>query len=171
MGLIREDVIAAAHRGRELIAAGLVALAGLWLMWLGGYPGFPMQGKAVPSRPEGIARTGGSGNASRFPARTETTHQQDRSPKRNEGQRPARRGRSARRWRGGRWPGALAPGWRVAPMPHGRGDGPGHNRRGMLSRFQVWQPPVFPLFQHTDRSTHPVGLVLFADPQQVQAWD
>ncbi len=37
MGLIREDVIAAAHRARELIAAGGVALAGLWLMWLGGY--------------------------------------------------------------------------------------------------------------------------------------
>ena len=25
--------------------------------------------------------------------------------------RPAQRGRSARRWRVGRWPGALAPGW------------------------------------------------------------
>ena len=42
MGLIREEVIAAAHRGRELIAAGLVALAGLWLMWLGGYLLFPV---------------------------------------------------------------------------------------------------------------------------------
>ena len=42
MGLIREDVIAAAHRGRELIAAGVVALAGLWLMWLGGYLLFPV---------------------------------------------------------------------------------------------------------------------------------
>jgi hypothetical protein len=31
MGLIREDIIAAAHRGRELIAAGIVALAGLWV--------------------------------------------------------------------------------------------------------------------------------------------
>ena len=94
MGLIREDVLAAAYRGRELIAAGLVALDGLWLMWLGGYPGLPTQGKAVPSRPEGIAGTGGSGNASRFPARTETTHQQDRSPKRNEGQRPPMAGRA-----------------------------------------------------------------------------
>ena len=42
MGLIREEVIAAAHRGRELIAAGTVALAGLWLMWLGGYLLFPV---------------------------------------------------------------------------------------------------------------------------------
>jgi len=42
MGLIREEVIAAAHRGRELIAAGVVALAGLWLMWLGGYLLFPV---------------------------------------------------------------------------------------------------------------------------------
>ena len=42
MGLIREEIIAVAHRGRELIAAGLVALAGLWLMWLGGYLLFPL---------------------------------------------------------------------------------------------------------------------------------
>ena len=42
MGLIREEVIAAAHRARELIAAGVVALAGLWLMWLGGYLLFPV---------------------------------------------------------------------------------------------------------------------------------
>jgi hypothetical protein len=42
MGLIRDEVLAAAHRGRELIAAGLVALAGLWLMWLGGYLLFPL---------------------------------------------------------------------------------------------------------------------------------
>lgn len=41
MGLIRDDILAAARRGRELIAAGLVALAGLWLMWLGGYLLFP----------------------------------------------------------------------------------------------------------------------------------
>lgn len=42
MGLIRDEVLAAAHRGRELIAAGIVALAGLWLMWLGGYLLFPV---------------------------------------------------------------------------------------------------------------------------------
>jgi hypothetical protein len=42
MGLIRDDVLAAAHRGRELIAAGIVALVGLWLMWLGGYLLFPV---------------------------------------------------------------------------------------------------------------------------------
>jgi len=42
MGLIRDDLLAAARRGRELIAAGLVALAGLWLMWLGGYLLFPV---------------------------------------------------------------------------------------------------------------------------------
>jgi hypothetical protein len=42
MGLIREEVLDAAHRGRELIAAGIVALAGLWLMWLGGYLLFPL---------------------------------------------------------------------------------------------------------------------------------
>jgi hypothetical protein len=42
MGLIREDIIAAADRGRELIAAGVVAGAGLWLMWLGGYLLFPV---------------------------------------------------------------------------------------------------------------------------------
>ena len=48
------------------------------------------------------AEQGGSGNALRFPARQETTHPQDRLPKRSEGQRPTRRGRSARRGRGGR---------------------------------------------------------------------
>ncbi len=77
--------------------------------------------------PKAGAAQGGSGNAPRFPARSETTVQQDRLPKRNEGQRPARRGRSARRGRGGRWPGALAPGRRVAHAPHGRGDGPGQS--------------------------------------------
>ncbi|MCA3507836.1 MAG: hypothetical protein IOD01_11220 [Rhodobacter sp.] len=111
MGLIRDDVLAAAHRGRELIAAGIVAPAGLWLMWLGGYPGCPTFRKAVSIWLEGIAGTGGSGNAPRFPARSGTTAAQDRSPKRNKGQRPARRVQSARRGRGGRWPGALAPGW------------------------------------------------------------
>ncbi|MCA3452473.1 MAG: hypothetical protein INF92_19340 [Rhodobacter sp.] len=42
MGLIRDDILAAARRWRELIAAGIVALAGLWLMWLGGYLLFPV---------------------------------------------------------------------------------------------------------------------------------
>ena len=84
-------------------------------------------GIALPIRRKVGAVQGGSGNAPRFPARQETTHPQDRFPKRNEGQRPARRGRSARRWRGGRWPGALAPGRRVARAPHGRGDGPGQS--------------------------------------------
>ena len=74
-----------------------------------------------------VANPGGSGNAPRFPARQETTHPQDRSNKRNEGQRPTRRGRCARRGRGGRWPGALAPGGKFAPASHGRGDGPGQS--------------------------------------------
>jgi hypothetical protein len=73
------------------------------------------------------ANPGGSGNAARFPARQETTHPQDRLLKRNAGQRPTRRGRSARRGRGGRWPGALAPGGRAALAPRGRGDGPGQS--------------------------------------------
>lgn len=42
MGLIRDDVLATAYRGRELIAAGIVALVGLWLMWLGGFLLFPV---------------------------------------------------------------------------------------------------------------------------------
>jgi hypothetical protein len=37
MGLIRGELIVAARRGKELIAAGLVAIVGLWLMQLGGY--------------------------------------------------------------------------------------------------------------------------------------
>ncbi len=43
---------------------------------------------------------------------------------RGRGQRPTRRGRSARQGRGGRWPGALAPGWQGAAWRCGRGDGP-----------------------------------------------
>jgi hypothetical protein len=42
MGLIRNDILAAAHRWREVIAAGAVALAGAWLMRLGGYLLFPL---------------------------------------------------------------------------------------------------------------------------------
>ena len=168
MGLIREDVIAAAHRGRELIAAGIVALAGLWINRC---PGCSLPGQAVSIWLEGIAGTGGSGNAPRFPARSGTTAAQDRSPKRNKGQRPTRRGRSARRWRGGRRPGALAPGGYAARAPHGRGDGPGQTVRGKPSRFPVWQLPGRPLLRYSDRSTHPFRLVLHADPQQVRAWD
>jgi hypothetical protein len=84
-----------------------------------------------------VANPGGSGNAPRFPARQETTHPQDRFPKRIEGQRPTWRGRSARRGRGGRWPGALAPGRRVAQAPHGRGDGPGQSI-GSAEDFDVF---------------------------------
>ncbi len=37
MALIRDEVLTEARRWREVIAAGGVALAGLWLMLLGGY--------------------------------------------------------------------------------------------------------------------------------------
>jgi hypothetical protein len=47
------------------------------------------------------------------------------SRKRNEGQRPARRGQSARHRRAGRWPGAMARGRPVAGAARGRGGGPG----------------------------------------------
>ena len=44
MSLIRTDLRAAAYRARELIAAGAVACAGLWLLWLGGYLLVPLGG-------------------------------------------------------------------------------------------------------------------------------
>jgi len=53
----------------------------------------------------------GPGNAARFPRPRATVPCRPADPGPAEGQRPTRRGRSARRWRGGRWPGALAPGW------------------------------------------------------------
>jgi hypothetical protein len=170
MGLIRDDVLAAARRGREMIAAGIVALARLWLIWRNKHPGSLPERKAVPIRQKGCAGTGGQGNASRFPARSGTTAPQDHPRKRNAGQRPARRGRSARRGRGGRWPGALAPGGLVAQAPHGRGNGPGQNRYGELSRRPFGQPPGSPRGRYSHSPADPVGLVLFADPQQVQAW-
>jgi hypothetical protein len=37
MALIRPELATALLRGREVIAALIVALAGLWLIWLGGY--------------------------------------------------------------------------------------------------------------------------------------
>lgn len=42
MTVIRDEVTAAARRWREVIAAGVVALVGLWLMLLGGYLLFPL---------------------------------------------------------------------------------------------------------------------------------
>jgi hypothetical protein len=35
--MIRAEVLATAHRWREMIAAGAVGACGLWLVWLGGY--------------------------------------------------------------------------------------------------------------------------------------
>lgn len=42
MSLVREEVMALARRWREVIAAGAVALSGVWLMRLGGYLLFPL---------------------------------------------------------------------------------------------------------------------------------
>jgi len=47
----------------------------------------------------------------RFPRPRATVPCRPAGPGTAEGQRPTRRGRSARQWRVGRWPGALAPGW------------------------------------------------------------
>jgi hypothetical protein len=95
--------------------------------WLKEHARRPQVGISFLIRQKVFTIQGGSGNAARFPALSETTAQQDRLPKRSEGQRPTRRGRSARRWRGGRWPGALAPGGKFACAPRGRGDGPGQS--------------------------------------------
>lgn len=42
MAMIREEARAAILRWREVVAAGLLALTGLWLIWLGGYLLVPM---------------------------------------------------------------------------------------------------------------------------------
>ena len=47
MSLIREGAAAQLRRGRELIAAGLAALAGLWLIALGGYLLVPLGAATV----------------------------------------------------------------------------------------------------------------------------
>ena len=161
MGLIRDDVLAATHRRGALIAVGIAALARLWLIWLNKHPGSPSYKVAVQIRQKGCAGTGGQGNASRFPARSGTTAPQDHPRKRNAGQRPTRRGRSARRGRGGH----------VAQAPHGRGNGPGQNRYGKPSRCPFGQPPGLPRGRYSHSPADPVGLVRVADPQQVQAWD
>jgi hypothetical protein len=51
----------------------------------------------------------GTGNALRFPRPRETVPRRSAGPGTAAGQRPTRRARSARRGRGGRWPGALGP--------------------------------------------------------------
>ena len=51
----------------------------------------------------------GPGNAARFPRPFATVPRRPAGPGQTKGQRPAQRGRSARRGRGGRWPGALGP--------------------------------------------------------------
>jgi hypothetical protein len=42
MSLIREEVLTSARRWREVIAAAIVGLAGVWLMLLGGFLLFPL---------------------------------------------------------------------------------------------------------------------------------
>lgn len=42
MGLIRDEARQSLYRAREVIAAGMVALASLWLMWQGGYVLLPV---------------------------------------------------------------------------------------------------------------------------------
>ena len=156
--------------GAEGMAARDCRATGLSLL-LKQHPYCLSHGKGGSIRLNGISGAGGIRKRTAFPPPLRGAATKTIAIRTNEGQRPARRGRSARLGRGGRWPEALAPGWRVAPVPQDRGDGPGQNVRGTLSRFPVWQPPVFPVFQRPDGPAGPVGLLLFTDPQQVQAWD
>ncbi|MCA3559314.1 MAG: hypothetical protein IOC71_13965 [Rhodobacter sp.] len=88
MGLIRDGIPAAARRRRGLTAAGVVALAGPWVMWRKTRPGMLPQEKAFSIRHKGIAGAGRPANASRLPARSRAAVPQDRSRKRNTHQRP-----------------------------------------------------------------------------------
>ena len=69
----------------------------------------------------------GSGNALRFPARSETTDPPGPLPPSatKASARPGG-GKAPAKGRDGRWPGALAPGWPGGNVPLGRGDGPCH---------------------------------------------
>ena len=153
MSLIRDEVLAAAHRGRELIAAGTVALAGLWLNRC---PGWPMPGKTVPIWLKGIAGTGGSGNAPRFPRPCATVPPGPSPPAPKEGsarpgggEAPADGGAGAGR---GLWPpaglGVSAAMWQGRwPLPMGRGWG----SRSDLSphvRAGSGNAPRFPALPH-----------------------
>jgi hypothetical protein len=77
-------------------------------LWQGRWP--------LPERPgnpdcSGPPLRAESANAPRFPPPARDGAPQTGRSRNNAGQRPTRRARSARRGRGGRWPGALAPGW------------------------------------------------------------
>jgi hypothetical protein len=54
----------------------------------------------------------------------------------NDGRRPTRRGRSARWWRGVRWPRALATGWRGATLRLAKGDGLCHGGGGQARGYR-----------------------------------
>jgi hypothetical protein len=124
--------------------------------------------KVGPIRRNGLSSEGGISKRTAFSPPLRGAATKTISIRTNEGQRPTRQGRSARRV--GRWPGALAPGGCAARASHGRGDGPGRNLHEASSRLLVGQPPGPSLFQSPDGPADPVGLVLFAEPQQVRAW-
>jgi hypothetical protein len=66
--------------------------------------------ETLPDPGKGIAPLGGNRKRTAFPRPCETVPRRSAGPGATAGQRPTRRARSARRGRGGRWPGALAPG-------------------------------------------------------------
>jgi len=67
----------------------------------------------------------------RFPRPCGTVPCRPASPGTTKGQRPARRVQSARRGRGGRWPGALAPGWTRGSVAQWQGRWPLPERPGI----------------------------------------
>jgi len=70
---------------------------------------------AIPAMRVPSSVRAGTGNAARFPRPSGTVPRRPAGPGTTKGQRPTRRARSARRGRGGRWPGALGP--RLALIP------------------------------------------------------
>ncbi len=78
----------------------------------------------------------------RFPCPRGTVPRRPAGPGPAEGQRPTRRGRSARRGRGGRWPGAMAPGWSRGSVVMWQGRLPRPDRAGRVHALLSFQSPA-----------------------------
>ena len=97
--------------------------------------------ETLPDPGKGIAPLGGNRKRTAFPPPPARRWLTDWLHNRNRGQRPTRRARSARRGRGGRWPGALAPGGPGVSVAlwQGRWPLPGCARRALAEGFPAFR--------------------------------
>jgi hypothetical protein len=94
--------------GRAL-AGGFGPPAGLGSMWRCGRGDGPCQSDRAFRHGQGHRVSGRDQETHAFPRPSATVPRRSAGPGTTRGQRPTRRAGSARRWRGGRWPGALGP--------------------------------------------------------------